>query len=85
MNKLFRNLGGWKFEDITASANVALPDLDATGAAFADLDGDGDLNLIVNSLAGGTHILFNDGKGNFTPRPPPLIRYIGNPVLCRRE
>ena len=65
-NKLFRNLGGWKFEDVTASANVALSDLDASGAAFADLDGDGDLDLIVNSWVAGTHILFNDGKGHFT-------------------
>ena len=27
-------------------------------------------------------VLFtNDGKGNFTPRPPPLIRCVGNPAL----
>ncbi len=63
---LYRNLGNWRFVDITASAGLACPDLDATGAAFADLDGDGDLDLIVNSLAGGTHIFFNDGKGHFT-------------------
>jgi len=63
---LYRNLGNWRFLDITASAGLACPDLDATGAAFADLDGDGDLDLIVNSLAGGTHIFFNDGKGHFT-------------------
>jgi len=63
---LYRNLGHWKFLDITASAGLACPELDATGAAFADLDGDGDLDLIVNSLAGGTHIFFNDGKGHFT-------------------
>jgi VCBS repeat protein/ASPIC/UnbV protein len=65
-NKLFRNRGGWQFEDITATANVALADLDASGAALADLDGDGDLDLIVNSLVAGTHVLFNDGKAHFT-------------------
>ena len=65
-NKLFRNRGGWKFEDVTASANVALADLDASAAALADLDGDRDLDLIVNSLVAGTHVLFNDGKGHFT-------------------
>jgi len=63
---LYRNLGNWRFLDITASAGLACQELDATGAAFADLDGDGDLDLIVNSLAGGTHIFFNDGKGHFT-------------------
>src|SRR5258707_7963310 len=65
-NKLYRNLGNWKFEDITEAAGVACPNLDATGAALADIDGDGDLDLIVNSLDGGTHVFLNDGKGRFT-------------------
>ncbi|MCZ7639748.1 MAG: FG-GAP-like repeat-containing protein [Verrucomicrobia bacterium] len=66
-NCLYRNLGQWRFEDITAAAGVACPELDATGAAFADLDGDGDLDLVVNSIGGGTHLFFNDGRGHFTP------------------
>ncbi len=66
-NKLFRNLGNWRFEDMTDSAGVACADLDCTGAAFADLDGDGDLDLVVNSIAGGTRVFLNDGKGHFTP------------------
>jgi len=48
---------------------VACPNLDATGAAFADLDGDGDLDLIVNSVGGGTRVFLNDGKGHFTESP----------------
>ena len=64
-NALYRNLGNWRFQDITASAGVACADLDATGAAFADLDGDGDLDLIVNSVGGGTHVFLNNGKGQF--------------------
>jgi hypothetical protein len=65
-NVLYRNLGGWKFEDITASAGVGCSNLDSTGATFADLDGDGDLDLIVNTLGRGTHVFMNDGKGHFT-------------------
>ena len=64
-NALYRNLGNWKFEDIAASAGVAGQDLDATGAAFADMDGDGDLDLLVNSIGQGTHLYLNDGKGRF--------------------
>lgn len=65
-NRLFRNRGGWKFEDVTARSGAALAELDASGAALADIDGDRDVDLIVNSLATGTHVLFNDGKGHFT-------------------
>src|SRR5690349_13281569 len=66
-NRLFRNLGGWRFEDITTSAGIACPGISATGAAFADLDGDGDLDLVVNSVGHGTLIFLNDGHGHFTP------------------
>jgi len=70
-NVLYRNRGDWRFTDITSSAGVACADLDATGACFADLDGDLDLDLIVNSVGGGTRIFLNDGKGRFTPLPSP--------------
>ncbi len=74
LNVLYRNLGNWRFQDVTAAAGVACPELDATGAVFADIDGDGDLDLIVNSLGGGTHIFINDGHGYFTRQTntPPL-------------
>ena len=64
-NALYRNLGGWKFEDITESAGVACEDMAGTGAVLADLDGDGDLDLIVNSLGNGTRLFANDGQAKF--------------------
>jgi enediyne biosynthesis protein E4 len=36
-NALFRNLGRWKFENITAKAGVACENQDTTGVAFADI------------------------------------------------
>ena len=68
-NRLYRNRGGWKFEDVTGSAGVECPDLDATGAAFVDLDGDSDMDLVVNTIGGGTHLFLNDGHGRFSPSP----------------
>jgi enediyne biosynthesis protein E4 len=65
-NRLYRNLGNWRFEDITAQAGVACPGQDSTAAAFADINGNGHLDLIVNSLGGGTRIFQNDGVGRFT-------------------
>jgi hypothetical protein len=71
-NALYRNLGGWKFTNITAAALPGVSWLnptsgynDSTGAAFADIDGDGDLDLFVNMLGGGTRLFVNDGTGRF--------------------
>jgi enediyne biosynthesis protein E4 len=76
-SRLYRNLGGLKFEDITERSGIICTNLDATGAVFADIDGDGDLDLIVNSLGGGTHLFFNDGKGHFTEGPKVLNQAAG--------
>jgi len=65
-NALYRNLGNWRFQEITAEAGVACAGLTSSGATFADLDGDGDLDLIVNTIGHGTHIFLNDGKGRFS-------------------
>jgi enediyne biosynthesis protein E4 len=63
---LYRNLGGWRFEDITERAGVGAADRHSTGAAFADTDGDGDLDLILLATLGPDAIFLNDGHGRFT-------------------
>ena len=52
-NRLFRNLGGKRFEDVTAAMNVAGDAGDYTCAGFFDAD-DGDLDLIVEATRSGT-------------------------------
>jgi hypothetical protein len=81
-SRLYRNLGHWKFEDITSPAGVACSNLDVTGAVFADIDGDGDLDLIVNSIGGGTLIFINDGKGHFSRSPQLLNQRRGGTSLA---
>src|SRR5687768_17959125 len=51
-NALFRNLGNWKFANVTASAGVACPGQTSTGAVFADVNGDRRLDLLVTSMGG---------------------------------
>ncbi|MFQ5678763.1 MAG: FG-GAP repeat domain-containing protein [Gemmatimonadota bacterium] len=65
-NALYRNLGDWRFEEVAVAAGVALGDRYSTGAALADLDGDGDLDLVVTSLGGPDAVFRNDGTGRFT-------------------
>jgi len=67
-NGLFKNLGDWKFKNITAGAGVGAPGMSSTGAAFGDLDGDGDLDLFVTSCGGPNALFINDGSGRFTNR-----------------
>ncbi len=63
-NALFRNDGNWRFHEITTPALAAI-NRDTSGVALADLDGDGDLDLLVNALGRGTACFFNDGLGRF--------------------
>src|SRR5678815_5858021 len=44
---------------------MCIRDRDATGAVLADLDGDGNLDLLVSSIRHGVHSFLNDGKGHF--------------------
>ncbi|RME93236.1 MAG: CRTAC1 family protein, partial [Verrucomicrobia bacterium] len=82
-NVLYRNLGGWRFEDITARAGVACEGQWSTGAAFADVDGDGDLDLLVNGIGAGTREFLNDGSGRFEEvRDGRLTRRFGATSLA---
>lgn len=65
-NALYRNIGNWKFTDITDQAGVACNDQYSTGAVFADVDGDGSLDLLVSGIGTGVRLFLNDGKGRFT-------------------
>lgn len=64
--RLFRNLGGWRFEDATAAAGVE--DQSGAwkqGAAFADVNNDGWLDLYVCRFGATNQLYINQGNGAF--------------------
>jgi hypothetical protein len=65
---LFRNLGDFKFEDVTQKAGELASALDGkigVAAMFADADGDSDADLYVTTTRGGNVYLENVGEGRF--------------------
>jgi hypothetical protein len=57
---LFRNIGGRKFDEVTAGADLRRPTV-GRGAAYGDYDGDGDLDLLLTANNGRARLLRNDG------------------------
>jgi hypothetical protein len=66
---LFRNLGGGKFQEVTAQMGpvFAAPRV-ARGAAYADIDNDGFLDVLVTTNAGPAFLFHNEGGTNHSLR-----------------
>ncbi|HZM06220.1 MAG TPA: VCBS repeat-containing protein, partial [Candidatus Saccharimonadales bacterium] len=64
--KLYRNLGGFRFKDVTAEAGIQCANRICMGAVFADIDGDGKLDLLISTCGHGVLCFKNDGDGHFT-------------------
>jgi enediyne biosynthesis protein E4 len=66
---LFRNLGGGKFQEVTAQMGPAFaaPRV-ARGAAYADIDNDGFLDVLITTNAGQAYLFHNEGGTNHSLR-----------------
>lgn len=65
---LYRNLGNGQFADVSTTAFGATPiDAPTNGAAWGDIDNDGDLDLYVTTVGHTQHLLYmNAGDGTFS-------------------
>ncbi len=65
-NKLFRQTAPWKFEDVTEEAKIVDTNSWGSGAAFADINNDGHLDLYVCNKGNPDEIYINQGNGTFS-------------------
>ena len=70
-NRLYRNDGNLKFTDVAEDAGVAFLGPDGStsfqvGPVFADVDGDGDLDLFLRGLSVRSLLLRNNNDGSFS-------------------
>ncbi len=64
--RLFRNLGGYKFEDVTEKAGVgATPGIWNQGATFVDINNNGLLDIYVCRFNAPNLLYINQGDGTF--------------------
>jgi len=67
-SRLYRNLGNWKFEDVTAKAGIEEPGKPegwTQGAAWADVNNDGKLDLYLCRFGMPNLLFINQGDGTF--------------------
>src|SRR6188474_2750871 len=62
---LYKNLGDWRFTNITAASGIRITNLVCRGAVLADISGDGAMDLLVSTSGGGVRCWINDGHAHF--------------------
>ncbi|MCB1229943.1 MAG: VCBS repeat-containing protein [Verrucomicrobiae bacterium] len=63
-NRLYIQLEPFQFYDVTAQAGVSASDRWCSGAAMADIDNDGDLDIYVTCYTESNLMFVNESKGN---------------------
>lgn len=65
-DRLYRNDGGDSFKDVTRESGIVMPDGTGMGLVTADLDNDGDPDIVVSNDSRPNFYFRNEGNGRFT-------------------
>lgn len=65
-NRLFRQTGSFRFEEITDIAGINVDVAWGSAAAMIDIDGDADLDIYLTRYDAANQLFINDGKGVFS-------------------
>jgi hypothetical protein len=60
---VFRNTGGASFENVTSGSGAAATPHSSRGAAFGDIDNDGDIDVLIMNMNEAPSLLRNDYRG----------------------
>jgi hypothetical protein len=63
-NYIYKNKNGFEFENVTEQWNFDTPTF-SHGISYADLDNDGDLDVVINNMETSASIYKNKANGNF--------------------
>ena len=83
-NALYRNLGDWKFADVTDEARLTGARFVCRGAVFADVNGDRWPDLLISTLGDGVRCYLNDGAGHFNDQTDRALppNHLGSMTLA---
>ena len=63
-NYIYKNKNGYEFENVTKEWGFDLPSF-SHGLSYADLDNDGDLDIVTNNMGSEASIYKNNSNGNY--------------------
>ncbi len=79
-NRLYMNQGQWHFQESPLNGDAACKHQASTGVLLADVEGDGDLDMLVNGIGTGTRLFLNDGDGVFSEKKDTGLAQDGGPM-----
>ena len=62
---LYKNLGGYKFKDVTTASGIFCTNFICRGVVFADINGDSWLDLLITTTGNGVLVFSNRRDGTF--------------------